>query len=151
MRRALLERGLVLAAMASMACTAPGRASPLQRSASEARWQEGAGPLAGSQLWVLEGDPRAAGLFTLRARLPPGFRLPRHTHPADERVTVLEGEVAVRLLDASENKEARERRFEAGGFYVTPAGLPHTLSTQSGAVLQLTGMGPWRVDLVSAD
>ena len=42
----------------------------------------------GVQIAVLAGDPAKAGPFTIRARFPDGYRLPSHTHPIDERVTV---------------------------------------------------------------
>lgn len=100
----------------------------------------------GVQMAVLEGDPRAEGMFTLRLKVPAGFSLPRHTHPVDERVTVLEGSVSVGFGSASDPNDART--FGPGSFYVNPPGVPHYVSSEQGAVLQITGEGPWRVDLV---
>lgn len=102
---------------------------------------------AGVQLAVLEGDPKSSGIFSVRMKVPPGFTLPLHTHPSDERVTVLEGAVAVGFaLQAG----PAARTFNAGAYYVNPAGLPHYVTSEQGATLQITGLGPWKVDFVAS-
>src|SRR5947209_3059540 len=59
---------------------------------SDIVWKDGPASLAkGSQMAVLEGDPSKPGPFLLRLKLPDGFRVMPHTHPKDERVTVLAG------------------------------------------------------------
>jgi quercetin dioxygenase-like cupin family protein len=40
---------------------------------------------------VLEGDPAKEGFFTMRVRLPDGYKIPPHTHPKVEHVTVISG------------------------------------------------------------
>src|SRR5450755_1434335 len=50
----------------------------------------------GAQLAVLEGDPMAAtGDFTIRLKMPDGYKVPPHTHPHRENVTVLSGTLKV--------------------------------------------------------
>jgi len=100
----------------------------------------------GVSIAVLEGDPTQKGVFTLRLRTPPGFSLPLHTHPTDERVTVLEGSVSVGFGAARDDSSVRT--FGPGSFYVNPPGVPHYVLSEQGAVLQITAEGPWRVDLV---
>src|SRR6266540_4918269 len=52
----------------------------------------------GSQLAVLEGDPSKAGVpFTIRAKLPDGYKIPPHWHPTVERIVVLEGTLGMGL------------------------------------------------------
>ncbi len=47
---------------------------------------------AGSEIAVLSGDPSKAGVpFTIRARMPDGYKIPPHWHPTDENVTVVQG------------------------------------------------------------
>src|SRR5690348_3604113 len=56
------------------------------------KWQEGPPSLPkGSMIAVLEGDPSKEGPFVFRVKLPDGYRIPPHTHPKTERVTVLSG------------------------------------------------------------
>jgi quercetin dioxygenase-like cupin family protein len=100
----------------------------------------------GVSIAVLEGDPTQKGVFTLRLRIPPGFSLPAHTHPSDERVSVLEGSVSVGFGTTGDDNSVRT--FGPGSFYVNPPGVAHFESSEQGAVLQVTAEGPWRVDLV---
>jgi quercetin dioxygenase-like cupin family protein len=96
----------------------------------------------GTKMAVLEGDPARPGIFTMRMVVPKGFRLPRHTHPQDERVTVLRGRLHVVI---GEGDSARDVGFGPGGFYVTPAGVPHVVYAAEETELQITGFGPWEV------
>ena len=100
----------------------------------------------GVQMVVLEGDPKLEGLFTLRLKAPAGFALAPHTHPTDERVTVLEGSVSVGFGQATDRAAAKS--FGPGSFYVNPANVAHFVFSEEGATLQITGEGPWQVDFL---
>lgn len=100
----------------------------------------------GTEIAVLEGDPARAGIFTIRLKAKPGFLLPPHTHPADERVTVIAGSLTVGLgTDASKREGAK---FVAGDFYINPPGFAHYVFSDEGAIIQITGVGPWKVEPV---
>ena len=101
---------------------------------------------AGSKIAVLEGSPTAAGLFTIRLRLPAGAAINPHWHPRPERVTVLSGRVRVGF-GATADKE-KTTTFSAGGFYVNPPDEPHYLFIDEESVLQLTCEGPWELHYV---
>jgi quercetin dioxygenase-like cupin family protein len=101
---------------------------------------------AGTKMAVLEGNPQQAGMFTIRLKVPAGAKIAPHTHPRDERVTVLSGKVRVgfgKTLDAESGKT-----FEAGSFYVNPPAEPHYLHILEESVLQLTCEGPWKLEYV---
>lgn len=102
----------------------------------------------GVEMVVLEGDPKAESMFTIRLKAPAGFALAPHTHPADERVTVLEGSVSVGFGPAADHSAAKS--FPAGSFYVNPADVAHYVFSPEGCTLQITGQGPWRVDYLAA-
>jgi quercetin dioxygenase-like cupin family protein len=105
-------------------------------------WAPGTPPFAPTQqVAVLEGDPRAAGPFTVRVKLPGGLTSPLHTHPVDERTTVLAGTLLVGTGEPVDR--ARGTRLEAGSFYVNPRGLPHWFITETEVVLQISSTGPW--------
>ena len=99
-------RFCLLLTLSVAAAAAPARAQDpatpagtLQITAADLAW--GPGPAAlpeGVETVVLEGDPRTAGLFTVRLRAPAGTRLAPHTHPQPERVTVLEGGDVIRYF-----------------------------------------------------
>lgn len=105
---------------------------------------------AGTHIAVLEGDPSREEIVTMRLRVAPGFRLPLHTHPADERVTVLSGAVRVGFGDVVDDAARKAAvRYPAGSFYVNPRGVPHFVEADEETVLQVTVQGPWRVDPVT--
>ena len=101
---------------------------------------------SGCEIAVLEGDPQAPGLFTLRFRLTDDFVMAAHTHPRDERVTVLAGRVAVGFgLDATRT-DARE--FGPGDYYVNARNAVHTVWAEKSSEIQITGLGPWEAQFV---
>lgn len=103
------------------------------------------GPLAGDGcgMAVLDGDPGTEQLFTFRVRITEPFVLPAHTHPRNERVTVIDG--AVNVGFGPNVDKAASTRFEAGDFYVNRAGAVHFVWSDEPVTLQLTGIGPWAI------
>lgn len=101
---------------------------------------------SGCEIAVLEGDPRGPGLFTVRFRLTEDFVMPPHTHPEDERVTILKGQMAVAFGPDGERAEARE--FGPGDYYVNARGAVHTVWASKSSEIQITGFGPWEADFV---
>src|SRR6266513_2196496 len=64
------------------------------------KWQDGLASLPkGAQIAVLEGDPSKEGPFVFRVKLPDGYRVPPHTHPKTERVTVVSGTFNIGMGD----------------------------------------------------
>ncbi len=54
----------------------------------------------GAQIAVLEGDPTASsGDFTIRIKMPNGYKVAPHWHPKRENVTVLAGTLKVGMGD----------------------------------------------------
>lgn len=112
--------------------------------ASETKW--GAGPAAlpsGAQSAVLSGDPGKAGPFVLRLKVPAGYRVPRHWHPSDEYVTVIEGDVTFSMGKAA---EAHTGDFGAGDYMLLPAKMLHEVTTRNGAVVQVQSTGPFQIN-----
>ena len=103
------------------------------------------GPLAGPgcQMAVLEGNPKTEQLFTFRIRTTEPFVLPSHTHPRNERVTVIEGALNVGFGDTVD--KSASTRFEAGDYYVNRAGAHHFVWSDEPTTIQLTGIGPWAI------
>lgn len=96
----------------------------------------------GPQCAVVEGDPKTPdALFALRARLPDGYQIPPHFHPADEHVVVLSGVFNMGLGDKLDR--AASHALPAGGFMVMPAGKHHYAWAKGETVIQLYAIGPW--------
>jgi hypothetical protein len=71
-----------------------------------------------------------------------------HTHPRNERVTILEGKIGVGFGTAID-KEAGTV-FTTGDYYVNRQGETHYVWSDGAAVLQITGIGPWKADFLDA-
>ena len=109
-------------------------------------WVDGPPSLpAGTKVAVLEGDPKKPGLFTMRLKVPAGASIPPHTHPRDERVTVISGRVEVGFGKTADPSKVSS--YTAGGFYVNAPGVPHYLLIREESVLQLTCEGPWELKI----
>lgn len=102
----------------------------------------------GAQVAVIEGDPAQPGLFTMRLRLPDGYRIAPHFHDADEHVTVLDGTFLLAMADAGQG--GSETALPAGGFAVMPAGTRHAARARGETVLQLHAVEPWKLTYVNA-
>jgi hypothetical protein len=115
---------------------------------SDVKW--GAAPASlpsGAQGAVLQGDPAKAGPFTLRLKLPDGYRIPPHYHPAIEHITVLEGTFVLGTGEAVSG--GTEKPLGAGSFAFMPAGMRHFVRAQGETVVQLHGTGPWGITYVN--
>ena len=109
------------------------------------------GPLAGEgcQMAVLEGSPNAEQIFTFRIRTTEPFVLPPHTHPRNERVTVIDGALYVGFGDTVD--KAASTRFEVGDYYLNRAGAHHFVWSDEPMTVQLTGIGPWAIHPVGEE
>src|SRR6187399_2748051 len=81
--------------------------------ADKIKWKDGPPSLPkGARIAVLEGDPGKEGPFVFRVKVPDGYRIPPHTHPKPERVTVIRGTFNIGMGD----------RFDAGKGKAMPPG-----------------------------
>ena len=114
--------------------------------AADLKWGEGpAGLPKGAQAAVLYGDPGKPGAFAIRLKFPAGYRVPRHWHPSDELVTVIEGDATLSMGDAA---NAHSADFGPGDFVNLPAKMQHEGSTKNGVVLQIHSTGPFQITYV---
>lgn len=112
------------------------------------QWRPGPASLpAGAQFAVLEGDPTKEGPFTMRLRLPDGYRIPPHMHPAWERITVISG--TFNLGVGEKFDAAITQEMVAGTFGYWPPGMKHFAWAKGETIVQLHGMGPWRLEYVN--
>ena len=112
------------------------------------RWQDGPVSLAkGAQMVILDGDPSKDGPFVMRVKLPDGFKIMPHTHPKDERVTVLTGTLYLGLGATFDEKAAKV--MPAGSYGRTGAGMKHFGFVKGETILQLHGTGPWAIEYVN--
>jgi Domain of unknown function (DUF4437) len=118
--------------------------------ADKVPWQDGPPSLPkGAKIAVLEGDPAKEGPFVFRLKLPDGYRVPPHTHPKTERVTVLSGTFHIRM--GGRFDETATKPMPAGAYGHWPAGMKHFVWAEGETVLQFHGMGPWSIQYVNPE
>lgn len=134
----------VLAASVLNAQTPPKTDAPIGLTPEAMMWVDAPSTLPpGSKMAVLEGSPKAEGMFTMRVRIPAGSAIPPHWHPRQERVTILSG--AVDLGFGSVANAGNTKRYPAGSFYVNPPRVMHFLFFTEATEMQMTGIGPWEL------
>jgi mannose-6-phosphate isomerase-like protein (cupin superfamily) len=103
---------------------------------------------AGAQLAVLEGDPMASsGDFTIRLKLPDGYRVAPHTHPNRENVTVLSGTLKVGMGDQFD--ASKMMSFGAGSFAYLDPTMHHYAAASGATVIQIHGMSPAKFNYIN--
>src|ERR1700704_6373033 len=101
---------------------------------------------AGAQLAVLEGDPMAAsGDFTIRLKMPDGYKVAPHTHPHRENVSVLSGTLKVGMGDQFD--ATKMASFAAGSFAYMDPSMHHYAMASGETVIQIHGMAPAQFNL----
>ena len=80
----------------------------------ERRWWYG----GGVHTWKVTAEESGGALLLFEDSVTGGKSSPLHTHPADETMIVLEGEILMHLAGA-------EHRVAAGGVAFAPRGMPH--------------------------
>jgi hypothetical protein len=116
-------------------------------NASELEWGSVASMAPGAQMAVIEGDLSKEAPFTFRLYLPADYRLPPHTHPAYERVTVLSG--TLHFAHGEQFDRTQTRALEPGGVAIMPPGAPMFGYTEEETIIQLHGTGPWGIVYVN--
>jgi quercetin dioxygenase-like cupin family protein len=101
----------------------------------------------GAKLAVLAGDPNKKGLFTVRLQTPAGYKVPPHTHPTSEHITVISGTFSIGTGDKFDEPAGKE--MGAGGYMVMPPGMKHYAWTPAEAIIQVQGMGPFVIKYVN--
>lgn len=110
-------------------------------------WEPGPASLPpGAEVVLIEGNPAEAAPLTLRLKFPSGYRIPAHSHPALEHITVLSGVFHAGMGDALDTTKGAA--MPAGSFVVMPIGHNHFAWTDVETVVQLHSVGPWGITYV---
>jgi hypothetical protein len=102
---------------------------------------------SGCEMAVLDGNPQASDMFTVRFRASDEFVMPPHWHPKDERVTIISGKAGVAFGADSTRDDATW--FGPGDYYVNARHAVHQVWVEGSTVLQITGIGPWKAIPIS--
>jgi len=145
--RNALATGLLIAALLPL--TASAADDHVGVAPDGLKWSAGPAALPkGAQIAVLFGDPSKEGGFAYRLKLPPGFKVAAHTHPADENVTVISGSLHFGM--GPKLDEQKGDALKAGGFVQFSKGMQHYAWFTEETVIQINGNGPWGITYVNA-
>lgn len=88
----------------------------------------------GAQFALISGDPVKPGPFAFRLKMPPGYVVLPHTHPAAENITVISG----RLYHGMGRtfRKPGGKAVAQGDFIYLPPEMPHSVwTTNSSAII----------------
>ena len=138
--RTIAVTAFVLGAALSAGPVALAQHGHVLQNESEIKWVDAPPFLPpGAKMAVLHGDPGGKGLYSVRVKLPAGYRIPAHSHPTDEHVVVLSGTL---YLGMGDKLEEAGTALKPGGFALAPAGKHHYAYTKEPTTIQIYGMAP---------
>ena len=104
--------------------------------------------LTGAQLAVLEGNPMAqSGDYTIRLKMPDGYRISPHWHPQRENVTVISGMFKVGMGDTFDKDKMGS--FPAGSFAYLDPDMHHYAMASGEVIVQIHGSAPLQLNYVN--
>ena len=112
-------------------------------------WKDNPAIPKGGQFAVLQGDPTKPGdVVVQRVKFPANYKVPPHTHPYAENVTVISGRVGLGMGEKFDPKEGD--MVAAGAFFSQPAKHAHYVWTGSEpAIVQVQFIGPGGIDYIN--
>jgi len=143
MKKFLAAAALIAFASSAMAQHALTRVTP-----GALTWKDNPAFPKGIQTATLVGDPTKTGeVVVLRIKFPANSRIPPHTHPYAEVVTLISGTI---WSSAGEKFEKKGDMLKAGSLWVYPAKHAHYAWTANeGAILQVQFTGPGGIDYIN--
>jgi hypothetical protein len=102
---------------------------------------------SGAQFAVLAGDPGKPGPFTVRLKMPDGYRVMPHWHPTAENLTVLSGEFHVGMGDKFD--ESSMLTLPAKSLGVVPPHHNHYAMAKGETEIQVSSTGPFKLIYVN--
>jgi quercetin dioxygenase-like cupin family protein len=129
-----------LAAMLLLGSLAAAQGHVMQ-NLSAATWGPAPGMLPpGAQIAVLSGNPMQAVPYTIRLKFPANYVIPAHSHPGDENVTVVSGQLFMGM--GQKLDKASATGLGVGGYALMPANANHFAYTTGETTILLYGLGP---------
>jgi hypothetical protein len=145
---------IVLSAMLGLTALKQSSASTLDgmeviKSPTKIKWEAAPPNLPrGGQLAVISGDPSKAGaVYTIRLKMPDGYKFSPHWHPKDVYVTVMVGALGIGMGDQFD--ETKGELVRTGGFIREPRKMHHYAWAQGPTVIQVNGEGPFVMNYIN--
>ena len=114
--------------------------------AKDLKWQDPPS-LPGAKIAVLEGPMNEAKPFMARIKLPSGYKIAPHWHPAIEHVTVISGTFSMGTGEKWDDKGLHA--LQPGDVMIMQPKTPHYAVAKGETIVQIHGVGPWSVNYVN--
>lgn len=101
----------------------------------------------GAQAAILYGDPRKSEPFMLRVKIPAHYKIPPNWQTVKIFITILSGSYTIGVGDKFNPKNAKT--LPSTGSVVIPANTHLYFWSNTGAVLEVHGIGPWEIHYVN--
>ena len=85
--------------------------------------------------------------FTVRIKLPAGYKIPAHWHPAIEHVTVISGALNMGTGDMLD--PAKTMPLSMGSVAIMQPKTNHFVWVKEETIVQIHGVGPWGITYVN--
>jgi quercetin dioxygenase-like cupin family protein len=104
--------------------------------------------IKGCEIAVIEGNLDSADQpFVARFRCSDGAKTPPHWHPTDENLTVLKGTFLVGTGESFDESKLQAMKF--GSYMMMPKEMRHFGMAKGDLILQVHGIGPFKVNWVN--
>jgi hypothetical protein len=114
---------------------------------SELQWSDSPALPAGVKVSILYGDIKKAEPIGFRVKLPAGGTIAPHTHPADERVTVISGAFA--MGEGEKFDKAALKDMPVGSVAIFPRGCRMFGFAREETIIQVNAEGPWTITYIN--
>ena len=95
---------------------------------------------------VVTGDPSKPAMFTIQLAMPAGYKIPPHSHPTDEHLTVKKGTFLVGMGDMLDEKQTKV--LAPGDSGTIKAEMHHFAIAKGSVTVEVTAMGPFAMTYV---
>jgi hypothetical protein len=102
----------------------------------------------GAFVAVMDGDPSKPGQFTIRLKMPAGYKVAPHWHPTDEHVRIRSGQFLVGMGDALD--ATKTMKMAPGDTGSIGAKMNHFAIAPVATVLSIRSEGPFAMTYVNA-
>src|SRR5262245_30589638 len=117
-------------------------------SPADLKWGDVPSLPAGAKIAVIEGPLTDPVPITFRLKFPADYRIPAHSHPGIEHVTVISG--TLNLGTGDKLDQVKTTPLAAGSVAIMPPKTNHFGWTKDETIVQVQGMGPWGVTSVQS-
>jgi quercetin dioxygenase-like cupin family protein len=141
-----MKKLLITVALIALAGSAMAQDAMKAVTADELVWKDDTVLPKGAQSAVLVGDPSKAETIVLRVKFPPHYKVPPHTHPWSEVVTMLSGTCWNGMGDDME----KGVMLKPGSIFVLPSNHAHEIwTTDEEAIIQVQFTGPGDITYIN--